>query len=475
MIRRAITRTPLSTEDANAAFPRIEGCSFCDGDETFVSTFRALLWNVEGAEVHISKNQIDPVRADVGDIVRRLPKNSIKIIEVFGSSASEFIKGANEWFCNDNQGYERTPNFAQYCERVVDVDCFRNLETMTSVVLVTRLSVRALHFMQSAAFAMVPWYKGRIEDVKEKIEFCSLLRKASPDGKVTYSEDEAISRYNSYLQTIADKLDLKKIRTRRLLAGIEKAQYEKKLNIMRREKRELEENIKSYFDSIRRMIKEKSDVEEKILGIELKKGEQEENLLLSFFENNKAVDLISVYDTEIRFVAKGYCIVDPDVAERVLENEDSSFYDRHNDSISLETMIKILKRIFVDGEWKLRICAAFNLGLNEYLNGITGFEFGDEYDTYLHNPHLDIYNCFDAYRSTAMEAISTGDNITPVEVAIMSACTMNLNDSTVMEHLLRGFYGAGGRLGQQNPRCIELPDGVVINFTEAAKMIEEEA
>lgn len=85
------------------------------------------------------------------------------------------------------------------------------------------------------------------------------------------------------------------------------------------------------------------------------------------------------------------------------------------------------------------------------------------------NPHINEYSCMGGYSKTINELLSRRDYIGAIEQCVASCKSLNWGDHTVMCAFMRTFFS-----DNSVARCIELPDGKVVNAKEAIKWLEEQ-
>lgn len=487
MFRRRITETPLTTVDANAVFSKITGSSY-DDDVSFVATLRAVLHDVEGAEVDFcffnSDRSVQYISTDARSTVSKIISSEsltphrlilINFDHRDKDAADDWVKAMRGSFSEAHPRFKKVTNFATMFARAFETDCFVDSENKTTVLFTARIDTMKYHYIQSAILAMVPWYVDRDSPfLSEKITFCAALGGINSKTKKPLTKDEAYEIYTNYLTSVASRYDFETAKVKRLLTGIEKVVYEREISAAESSVSRLREKIEQYNANLSTVVRDLNITLAKLAGLKLAAEEKNGNELMDYFLSNKAMDLRNVCEDRIEFVAKGYAFCDPDYAKSVIENRRSFIHAYAGGSISAETMVKIMTKIFVNAEWKLRFCAAYELAVGSRVRGIEDYSFGSAYDTYMPNPHIDNHACLGGYNETMSRALQEGNNLSALEQCIASAVSLNFGDSTVMEEFMKSFYGRSSRCQRSNPRCIELPDGRVVTPKEAAEIIEKE-
>ena len=169
-----------------------------------------------------------------------------------------------------------------------------------------------------------------------------------------------------------------------------------------------------------------------------------------------------------------------DIVESVLENKRSFIYsysDYSDYGISKEDMGLLIKKVFLDKEIKLRVCAAYQLDISSDVHTRTIGSVTDDdtrlskFGTYVPNPHIERYSCMGDYQYVVNECLSDGDYIQALEQCVASAISLNFADSTVMEFFMEKLYRRNSR--NYNIKAFELPTGEIVDPKDAIKWIHE--
>ena len=132
---------------------------------------------------------------------------------------------------------------------------------------------------------------------------------------------------------------------------------------------------------------------------------------------------------------------------------------------------KLMYAIFIDQVLKLRFCCAYRIRLGERVEGLRNYDYNESYETYIPNPHIDRYSCLGNYERTMNERLADNDAIGAIEQCISSCKSLNFADSTVMEVFMERMCG---RNGYRHNKCIELPDGNIVDMRGAIKWMKEQ-
>jgi hypothetical protein len=264
--------------------------------------------------------------------------------------------------------------------------------------------------------------------------------------------------------------DFESSRIRHLLNGFE-LRYEQE------EQRRVERDISSVDTSLRELdrqfasyIQKRNDLCIRLTGLKARIANGGDSELMEYFLCNRKLVLEEVNGTSMRFAVRDYLsYFDEDAAANYIKNKSGYFYRACNNRSEKDSMEKLLNAIFVDQTIKIRFCAAYRFDMNGSVEARHRHDFGQEFNSYRPNPHIDRYQCMGNYKRTVNEALSRRDYITALEQCIASAKSLNFHDSTVMEYFISEFTENNGT----TYKAIELPNGEIVSPKEAIAWIEQ--
>ena len=472
MFSQVLSNTPLTSNQANVYFAnRITGESWRN-DSSFLATMRALLDSrmPEGDKVSLLfyNNCLAPSAIEqYGD---KKAVNSICDYMSEDPHNAIFIHNFNSGQAGANAGMELmkrcfTSVFSKYelVQRVeafykpagVDVICFVNKETKTTVLFVSKLDLRKLHFLQTGTLIYFPWYFDPEAGCSEaELRLIKATKKDSPDD------------YLDALKEIEKQFDFRTGFIRSSLSGFEKRRNERFLVEAESNLQGIDRDIDDLMQRISSRMKDRESIEQRVLGIRLRVDQSDgDSELMEYFVANKSLSLESVSGDTLYFAVNTYMeYFDPEVAERTINNP-YSFVHRGGDKD--EKIVEVLKAIFLESTLRLRFCAAYRLS-PDGVEGRSDHDFDpDIINTSMPNPHIQGYHCLGNYVREINTALRKNDYISAVEQCIASAKSLNWTDSTVMGSFIRSMY-------ENEHRCIELPDGKVVKPLEAYDWLQSQ-
>lgn len=483
MFRNIIRSTSMTSDTANGFFSNIYGDHY-HSDVSFVSTLRALVAPRMTPEDIISLRYKSTSMTN-GHIVG-VPTESalhrlcgelnyigsgVIIIHSFDSSNPEdneacmaLIKSS---FISHNEGWHELEKMYEFYHNTFNVRCFINPELRNVYIFTESMDVRKWHYLQCSIFAFLPWYFDPEKGVSElEMELIKSLREKSPD------------KYTSCINRIAETYDFRTAKIKELLKGFE-LRYEK---IERDRTKSDINNRRNEIHNLNNQISDKltllRDLEIKLLGLETKlESGDESSEIMEYFIRNKRLSLERVSDTEMTFTIKDYLsYYDEDMARNAIDNPRSFVYNHSSvtyaSKIPADDMKKLMNYIFVSNELKIRFCAAYRFRLNGTVQALQNHSafLGSEYNEYMPNIHIDAFACIGNYNVPINNFLEKHDYIGAIEQCIASCKSLNFADSTVMKQFMYELYGFGAR----NSKCIELPDGSVVDAKDAIKWIKNQ-
>ena len=484
MFSKIIDVSPLVGGVADSVFPRIYGDTY-NSDVSFLATLRALVAPrlQEGEQVYLRFTrssyhkgvfeQNRPTRV----IYALYPEDSfsdgsIVIHNVSGGSedTENVFEGIEKYFLERNteaDGWMRLEKVTEFFHRSFKTLCYVNPEHKRVVVFVDNLNFRRLHFIQVAIFAFLPWYFDPQKGVTaDEMELIQSLRERTED------------KYIACIEKIAGKYDFRTMGIQTMLKGFE-TRYERiERDRVKAEIEEVYRTIERYDDSIRDLLAQKEEYEIRLLGLDAKIISMEEggdSEIMEYFLCNKKLSLANVDDHTITFACQDYLMYfDEDMARSMINNDRSYVYiidgRRFNNYIPAEDMKLLMNAIFIDQELRIKFCAAYRFELSRGVTALSGWGYGYEFRECMPNPHTDRYSCMGNYQREITMRIKENDYIGAIEQSIASCKSLNFGDSTVMAEFMRRMYGVDG---YDHNKCIELPDGRVVDPLEAIKYLKE--
>lgn len=473
MIANVISNTPITGGITDSVFNRIGGDSF-RGDVSFVATMRMLLHGIIGdnerfyfypRRLPYSLRELQ--REDISDWFARYGTSPDDMEDgtfqflysdvTKPEEKDEFIKTVSSKFIDLYDDWEMMQSVTDLFYSNCGVVFFVNREHKTICMFMDRISMKMYHFMQCAIPGMIPWYFERGKRLPpEKKNLIMAMKNA----------DEA--EYIRILQQFADQFDFRSEQIRSSLNGFEsvyiRAQIESTGNDI--------ENRNHIIEDLRRRLCEEIRRKESLIsmkaGLEFRLGTGEiKNDIMDYFIANKSLYLDTVDGTEVRFSVKTYLdYFDPDKAQAAMNNPGSYMYTMRIGNISSADMMKLVKAVFIDQEVRLLMCAAYRLDINMDYRAISGFDYPQEFNECLRNPHIEHHSCLGGYETKISEALQNHNMVAAVDACVQSARSVNMNESASAKYLIRDLY-------YDELKCVELPDGRHVKPSEAIQWLKE--
>lgn len=484
MFKSVINSTPLVSDAANSFFQNIRGDYF-QRDATFLSTLRALVAprmakedsvTLSFTETHYTAGQVrdNSIRDMLNAICRYSNALSGEMGQIqihnFVSQSQEdnyaCLELMKSSFEQQYEGWHRLNKVTDFFRKTFYVLCFINPEKKSVYLFTDKMDVKKMHYLQCSIFAFLPWYFDPEVGVSElEMELINSLREKKSD------------KYEDCIARIASQYDFRTQKIRNLLAGFE-TRYE------RQECEKVRMEIGDYIDEIDRLnnqigeyLRYKADKEIRLLGLETKiaQGSSEDSEIMEYFLCNNRLVLEEVTDTYMVFSCMDYLTYfDEDMAKQMIDNKRSYVYRPNgrmcNNFIPEDDMKKLMYAIFIDQTLRIKMCCAYQFDLNGRVRGLSGHNYGYEFRECTPNTHIDRYSCMGNYERTINELLKNHNYIGAIEQCVASCKSMNFADSPVMQEFMSRLYGLSG--SNVNIRCIELPDGRVVEPKEAIEWLK---
>lgn len=475
MFAELVTSSPFCGGVADRCFSNITGDKY-RSDVSFLSTLRALLAprlsenesiNLRVTQSSLSEGQISSKSDD--DIAHlmwgeiRVPHNTLAVHLCAHPSAEaneRCVNAISNYFAKDSDWKRVDKVTAMFKQRKFLVTAFISPTIKSTVVFVEGGNqLRRYHMLQSSISVFLPWFFESKVLTEEEFKLESIL-----------FDSKTVDEYNEYIEVMSQKYDFKGMRIRQELAGFETKAERRRKTAVEREIDNLEQSIRAHNDSIRKLIKDRSEQCLILLGINAKLAQcGEDSEIMNYFLHNPRLILEHVEDATISFIVKDYALFfDEGSAQAFIDNQNGYIYDYQGTQISASDMIMLMKSIFIEQTLKLRFCAAYSLTIGSGVSAGTHRSFGGECSNYMPNPHVNEFGCMGTYVPIINERILDGDYIGAIEQCMASCRSINFNDGAVMEEFIQSLYD------EDTPRCIELPNGELATPSEAIAFLKGE-
>ena len=475
-----IVNTAFSSDVADEIFTKIVGGSY-DEDRSFVGTARALLtphlpadfdgvvkieytsWTptVEDGTIHVLCFP-EPEEHDVIRVVAIPVLNNL--VEDGRNKFIEDISAQYPGFQYD----EKVTVFFETSVKLMTCYSFVDKENRNTVIFVEDFNRRKNHALQSMIPRFTPWWWDGTSPSPDEREllmslcsrFSDKVQKSTADGTVTSDG------YTLLMKKYEPLYDFRGAKIRKYLPQFAKKCAEGEMERVRTAINNIDSDIARYESSISDLCRQRHDEEIRLLGLRTKAQEDEDTSLADYFVSNPYVDLVSVSGYEMTFCV--YTTLDwwdDERAPYLVNNRDSEMYARTG-GIRKDDYAKLLKAVFVDRTMMLRVCAAYKLDISAgSMTGIRGYtSFSDT--TYVPNAHIQHHGCTGNYRQQFRDAISHGDFVLAIDIAVTSAKSLNFGDISFGE-MMRDI---GDR---KDSKLFQDADGNMYTAAEAIKRIKQ--
>lgn len=477
MFRKTISENAFCGKAGDLMFENINADSFL-GDVSLKATLRALLCNKIPKEESVrafigshrfSKQQLDEA-VNAGDNVIEMvyseQDGASCVLQIVNFSSynkddnTAWIDFITENFESKFPDYKRLHKVTEFYKKSFPVVCFINNSSKRSVVFVTNLDVRRLHYLQTAILAFLPWYINPEEGI-------------TADGMALLKsfEQSSSDSYEECIEKLASQYDFRSYEIRASLKGFEIEIEKQEKESLARQIIQKRDYVKSKNREISNLLKEIYKSETRLLGLNQRiesvdtDGDSE---LTGYFLTNKNIELCDVNAPALDFAVRGYIeYYDEDIASRMIKNRSSLIYDRcGGGSINKDDMELLMKAIFIDNIVKIKTCAAYRMYFPSEVEALSRYNFPSSFNDCLPNPHIDRYSCMGNYTTTINELLLEGNYVVAIEQAGASMRSLNFADTTVMEEFISVICNT-------TKSCFETEDGKSFTREEILEYLKE--
>lgn len=475
MFKAVIEATPFATDAANCYFTNITGDAY-KGDVSFLSTLRALIApRIDDADkIHLTFTQSSYTEQVIHSctartIVEAITKDA-KLREAYGvfgvhsfgcdkEDNLATMQIVNDHFCEYNDGYRRLEKVTAFYKKSFDVSCFVNPDRKSVVLFVSNLDIRKMHYLQLAIIPTLPWYFDPAVGVSDdEMHLIESLKEGD--------------KYIECLCKLSQQYNFRDAKIRKELLDIETAYARAERDLATAYIAKYDNDIDELNKRIGCLLHQRNEQCIKLLGLNTIIAEQsDESELMNYFLCNKSLILERVENTTICFTVADYLTYfDKEMVETMLTNKDNIIYSASCGCFAPQQIEHLLRSIFIDETLRIRLCAAFQLCLAVSVEPLDAHDFPSEIaNTYMPNPHIDSFRCMGNNVTIINQFLKDCNHIGAIEQCIASCKSLNWGDAVVIEKFICWLRGGDS---SRNNRCIELPNGEVVDPQQAVKWLE---
>lgn len=485
MFNEPVTTSQFVGDTADSIFEKIHGVIY-RGDYSMTSTLRALLAERIGEDEVFSYYTIIRYteregKAETGmSFANRIFGNShynaypnrhsitfTSISTTEEVSAKLFAELDKTKFPHDFVPLEDVARY--FGQSKITVRAFMNAEAKSTIVVVDNMTTKKWHAIQSMMPRFLPWYfTNNPLNETEVLLLKSLIHRYKPE-------------YEKLLDAIAEKFDFRSLKIRSSLAGFEGLFLKKQLKNTRDE-------ISSVMSEIDRLKNRIGDYFRQLDGLRTteygvvarmqEKADPEQSEIMHLFLKSKSLDLVTVEDSTVRFVAKSTVSnYDPDIFDRLIKNKKSAFFrhwengrnysDYLNKNFTDEDIERLLREIFEKNNMALRVCAAYQINFGRAsVSALRGYDYEAKVlETHIPNQHIHQYACRGNYEYPMEEAARQYKYAEAISLCLASCSNMNMSEANTVSYFMEAM------LAKDAGKCIQLSDGTCVTPLEAAKML----
>ena len=477
----------LSPWTDRGMFEYVNACSFSESgsrDFTMVATATALIerrvsepFNIKLSNLSNSGEVLDdPLGAirsmvmvandDFNDNPLDRMKNKILISQYLyqnteGDAVDKLFAILDEKFIGEFPGWETAMKSQTFLNGYMKIRIFINKEPNAALIFTERLSMARWHLIQ----AVLPTYVPNIfkDEPLEPVEKTMLHTLTGRN----------VSNYLSQLALLEEKYDIRNKKIRMLVGDFEVRARQSQLRQIDSEIMRIRQTMTNLMEQYRGELQKFDAANIRRNGMQYAVDNANDGSdLISYFQANKTIDLMSVEGTMIEFIVRThYENFDLDEYETYRTNDDFLRESRVFDGVfaDKENRRKFMDAMFCTEKLKVRLCARFQLDIRYGVQRpSSGYTFPANCETYMPNYHLHHHSCLGNYERIINEYVQRGDTIGAIDACVASAKSINIAEAGPT------FHPFMQEVFRSNKKIIELPDGTIVTPTEAFKWLEEQ-
>ena len=438
MFNKAIFSTQLTGDTADRLFANITSESALDC--TFLTTMRCILHKrlPKNESVHL---RIKPLYYSLQEIENaslkqamnwfvsdaiNYPTNSQHNIVIVHTTSPD--SGEKMLEIIKSNAKRSLPKFAVqedlrvFYARKCNALFYHNVSENKTIIFTDKLGLKHFHALQ----IMLPKYIPSL--------FSEFPLDDSETDLLKSLGNKSAVEYEKIIDKFAKDLDIRAEIIRTKLHGFETAFERRKLDEIKNEIINCENNYEYELSKIREIAAKIQEKKYTLAGLECSIQERlGDSELMEYFMCNKSLSIIKVAGTTIEFVAHGYAdIYDIDAFEQYVGNHNGYFYSGLNTQITKPQMEKLYRAIFGENTLRLRICAAYSADVSTGIRALQHYNFPPESRDYFPNPHIQEYGCIGTYAMRFQEYMQKRDYVGGIDQSVISARNLNFYDSAAI-------------------------------------------
>lgn len=476
----------LSPWTDRGMFEHVSACSFSESgarDFTMVATATALIerrvsepFSIKIVNLPTSGGVLDDPIAAVKAIVKldegcdgdpmAQIKNKILISQYLytndtDDAVDKLFAALDAKFTGEFAGWESPEKSQTFLNGYMKVRIFMNKENNAALIFTERLTMSKWHLIQAVLPTFVPGiFKDEPLEQQEKTMLHTLTGRN-------------VSNYLRELSMLEEKYDIRNKKIKAMIGDFEARSRQNQLRQIDNERDRIRQEMANLMERYRNALEQYDAANIRWNGMKYAIDNANDGSdLISYFQANKSIDLLSVNDTMLEFIVRTrYENFDLDEYETYRTNDDFLRESRVIDGVfaSAENRRKFMDAMFCTEKLKVRLCARFQLDIRYGVQRpASGYAFPSGCESYIPNYHLHHHSCLGNYERIINEYVQRGDTIGAIEACVASAKSINIAESGATFHPFMKL------VFQSTKKCIELPDGRNVTPAEAFAWLEEQ-
>lgn len=436
MFYEDLRNSGLTNNVANDVMGRISGPEII-GDLSMLATLRALVFprleenktfNYEYRSI-ISKSEDTSYLNGTFDeklndrlLLYRImyPSSDTKRIEEFDSYMAEHL----------TKGWEEETKIRKFCESWFKVRIYINEKNNAVHIYAFNLDKAKLHFLES----VTPLWYPKFKEIKELTETERRLCKA-------LSLKDGFEEFKNIIDEIANNLNLQEEWLATKIKELHRQVISNEIESREHQATSIRESIKEALQHYNDSVSELDEILTVIIGLKTRlanANDEKENTITEYLKTHPCVKLANVENGKMILEIYSYLSNwNQDSYKIVMRQQTANNFGIAKDNNIVK---KILDKIFVSEEIKLKMCSNYCLGMDGSIWADSGYCY--EKTGYMPNPHIRYHGCLGDYNRSIPAAMSQGNIEEALDGCIASTGSVNVEESITFRHVPQDIFGA---------------------------------
>lgn len=436
MFYEDLRNSGLTNNVANDVMGRISGPEII-GDLSMLAVLRALVYpRLEenktfnyGYRSIISKDET----SYLDNTFESELKNELLIYRIMYPASNTERITAFDAYMKDHltEGWEEETKIRKFCESWFTVRIYINKSNNAVHIYAFNLDKAKLHFLESVTSL---WYP-RFKEIKELDDTERRLCKA-------LSVKDGFEDFKKIIDEIANNLNLRDewlaVKIKELHRQVISNEIESKEQQANSVRDLIKESLRRYNDS----VSELDEILTVIIGLKTRLAnadDEKENTITEYLKTHPCIKLANVENGKMILEIYSYLSNwNQDSYKIIMRQYNASTFSVSNKDYNI--VKKILDKIFITEEIKLKMCSNYCLGMDGSIWADSSYCY--EMTEYMPNPHIKYHGCLGDYNRIIPTAMAEGNIEEALDGCIASTGSVNVEEGITFRYVPRDIFNS---------------------------------